>query len=373
MADWTGSRRGRFVYRSVDWETWDEGAEYAHATGGSLELSAFTSLKASGSVKFDGAPPDTEGLIRIYYEFEDDQGEAESVCLATMLVETSSFSYGADGSESYGNATLESTLKVLQDRDYGAPFTVPAGTDAVGKAVELVTSLGLRCNAPEGSGYVLSSDRTFGTDECDYLTIVNWLLDRAGFASAWVDAYGAVQMTPYVEPTSRVAVFTFEPGQKSVMLPELPYANDWHQTPNVVRLSYSTEEESLTAWASNIDPDHPASLPRRGFREKTLADEVDELSGETAKERLADLVAKAEAKLIDNSSEIDYVTVGCPLLPLSPNDAVEVRFGSLDWRGAVTNYTIDLGSGGAGCKLKARRFVRTALKVESSGEVVWSL
>lgn len=372
MADWLGSRRGRFVYRKVDWDTWQDGAEYGNATGGSLELSALSALKASGSLKFEGTPPEADCPLRIYYEFEDDQGDSELLPLATMVVEVSSVTYG-DGGSAYGSATLESPLAILQDKDYGAPFTVSAGTEVIGKAVELIKSLGLRVHIGTGSLYELKSEKTFGTDECDYLTIVNWLLDKAGCSSAWVDAFGTVQISTYVEPASRATVFTFEPGQRSVMLPELPYSNDWRQTPNVVRLHYGTETESIVAWASNLDPDHPASLVRRGGREKTLAEDVDELAGDTADERVLSLMDKATAMLVDNSSEIDYVTVGCPLLPLSPNDAVEVRFAVLDWRGCITNYAIDLGKCGAGCKVKARRIVSRDLVTQTGGRVVWSI
>lgn len=374
MADWLGTRTGRFIFRKVKWGTWEEAGEYGNVTGGSLELAAFTDIKASGSIDFDGEAPDAEDLLRVCYELTDERGDYEMVPVATMLVECSKPTLTGDSrfrvSQS-GSATLNSVLKVLKDKEYGAPFTIPAGTQAVAKAVELTESLGLRVNNPDPSAYALSGDHTFSADDANYLAIVNWLLSAAGYSSAWIDEYGSVQMTPYIEPTERSVSMSFSEGDESVMLPKVPYKNDWQATPNVCRLYYETETESLRAASYNVDAEHPASLPRRGNREKTIRETVSELAGDTLSDRLENLKEMSRKKLIDNSAEIDYVEIGCPYLPLTPNMAVEVRYATLDWRGNVTNFAIDLGDD-SNCKLEARRFVRTAIATETEGEVIWS-
>lgn len=375
MVDWLGRRKGRYIFRYVDFATMAEMGEYDSVVGGSLELSAFTDTKASGSIDFEGEPPDASRLLRVYYTFEDESGEVlEPTAIATLAVEATAPTVMEDiigETMLSGSATLDGVLRVLKDREYGAPFTVAEGTIAVDKAVELCVSAGLPVNAPDQSDYAISSQHTFTAEEANYLSIVNWLLSAAGFSAAYADAYGNVMMTRYEDPSERDTVFSFEPGQRSVMLPEVPYTNEWAFTPNVCRLSYETESESLSAWASNVDSEHPASLPNRAGREKTLAGTVTELAGGTVEERLANLVSKAEGTLADNSAQIDYVEIGCPLLPIAPNDAIGVRYGSLDgWRGAVTNYTINLADD-SDCRLKARRFVRRTLGIESGGEVVW--
>lgn len=374
MANWLGNRRGnRFFYRRIVWPTWEEAEDYENATGGSLELSALSDTKASGSLDFDGEIPNTSDLLRIYYEFTDDDGNQEVVPVATMLVSCANPTLRGDsryGFVTSGSATLDSVLKILKDKEYGMPFTVAAGTQAVQLAIELVESLGLRVNNPDASAYAIKEDYTFPANEANYLTIVDWLLTSAGYQACWPDEYGIVQMNKYVEPTERPTSMEFAEDDESVMLPEMPYTNDWQTTKNVCRLFYETDKESLRAWTSNVDPEHKASLPSRGWRESTLREDVSELAGDTVEDRLEALKELSRQKLIDNSTEIDYVDIGCPYLPLSPNLAISVKYAGLDWKGAITNYSIDLGDE-TQCKIKARRFVRTAMKTETEGEVLW--
>lgn len=372
MTDWLGTRTGRFFAREVGWPSFEEGADYSSMTGGSLELSAFSDTKAKGTLSYVGEPPDASKLLRVYYTFSDAEGASETVAVATMQVQLDDTTHegaAAHGYSQSGKARLESMLKALADVELNAPYTIKAGSQAVAEAARLVTSRGLPVNAPEGSAYTVKADTTVKADDANLLAIVNKLLGLAGYSSAWVDAYGVVQLTPYVDPSEREVVFTFEEGARSVMLPEVPRSNDYASCPNVVRLIHSTDDEVLTASSSNMDPDHPASLPSRGGRELTLSDSVSELDGETADERLDALKVKARERLLDASSLIDYVTVTCPFLPLAPNDAVSVEY-AFEWRGQVTNYTIDLGDDSSS-RLKARRFVKRALVTEEDGRKVY--
>lgn len=369
MADWLGSRIGRFYCRYVDWGALDQdGASYQFMVGGTVELSSLSATKVSGSIKFDGEAPDPSKLLRIYYEFEDAHGDTESRAVCTMLVEVSSDD--RTDSSSRGTAKMESVLKVLQDRQHGSPYVIPAGTNAVAKAVEICGELGLKTNNPS-SDYVLSQQKVFPTDEANYLAIVNWLLSVAGYGSASPDAFGAVKMDPYVEPAEMEPSFTFEPGPQSVMLPEITATSDWQSSPNAVRLYHEGEGGAVSAYALNVDERSKSSLPNRGWREKTLMETVTELSGESLEERLVNLVAMCERRLSDNSAEVEHVEISCPYLPIEQGDAVRVSYADVDWKGSVTNYSIDLGDD-AGAALSARRFARLELKMESGGSIVWS-
>ena len=242
-----------------------------------------------------------------------------------------------------------------------------AGREAGDRAVE---SLGLRVNNPNPSAYTVKNDYTFDSKD-SYLKIVNWLLESAGFSSCWPDPYGVVQMCEYAEPLERPVSMTFADDDQSIMYPEVTPKNDYQSTPNVCRVAYETEDESMWASAANVDPDSRASLVNRK-QESTLYESVSELDGDTPDERLADLKAAALKKLVDNSSDIEYVTMAHAWLPVMPNDAVgiEYRAAGLSWRGAVTNLSIDLECG-VPCQLTARRFVRTGIKTETKGGVLW--
>ena len=374
MADWrSGSRTGGFFFRKITWPDFKDAELYEDAIGGALEMSALSEVKVNGTLQFDGTPPDPSHLLRIYYGFTDERGDYEAVPVATMQVQAANpkITEETDGVSKQGTANLVSVLEGLKDVDLNAPYTIKAGGQLIAKAMSLVADHGGPTNSPEVRGYAMSRDYTFPADEANVLHMVNTLLGFAGYAAAWVDANGVVQITPYVEPSDREAVITFESGKDSIIYPEASYENDWGSTPNVVRLSYSTDAEVLTAYAKNVDTAHKASLPSRGGREKTLSENVTELAGDTQAQRLANLKAAAVSKLVDNSAEIEYVEIPCAYMPIVPNDAAQVRYGGIDWKGAVTNYKVNL-SDDSDSVARIRRFTRTALKVESGGEVAWT-
>lgn len=361
---WLGSRAESLIYRRVVWPTMREAEDYACVVGGSLELSALSDLRASGKLDFAGAQiPNTHDLVRIYYRFTDERGETGTFPLATMFCGLSDPTHNCK--DVAGSLDLESVLRVPLGRSYGMPYTVKAGTNAVAKAVDVIESLGLSTNKP-ASAYKLANDHVFGSDE-SYLSIANWLLDAAGFASCMPDAYGTVQMVPYVEPQERASTWTFDDGRYSIMQPEVIVSDNSESVYNACRLSYETEEESLWAATVNNDKNSPASIANRGY-ERTLTEQVSELSGSTQAERLANLKAQSKSKLVENSAGIEYVEWQHPYVPLSPNDAVSIEYSmaGIEWRGAVTNMQISLDVS-MQCRTKARRFIRAGFVTETNG------
>lgn len=56
--DWLGNRSGEaFTFRRVTWPDWLEAEDYGQMTGGSLELSAFSDLKVTATLAFEGDEP----------------------------------------------------------------------------------------------------------------------------------------------------------------------------------------------------------------------------------------------------------------------------------------------------------------------------
>lgn len=379
MADWFGARRNvKWRYMRVDWHTWDEVGEYSTVTSGNSEESYFTSIKGGGSLAFVGGPPSTYDLVRVYYDFTDDRGESVHEAVCTMLVDMADVTIGEDGTES-GEATLYSVLKVADDRLCGFPLTIPANTKAVEYAANMLSNLGLNVSA-SNSEYTTATAHTFKPDDT-YLNVINWLLSVAGFGSASPDAYGTVVLAPYVDATSREPVFTFVDDERSIMYPQVMDSTNYGETPNVVRMYSEDEYGGYWAIARNTNPDSPASLPNRGGRERTLYVEVTQLEPaynpsdsasvtESKKnQRVAALVEQAKQKLIDNSSEIEYVTIRHGYYPLIQGDSVEIRYTDRTWRGTVTNVKRDHVSE-SGCELKIRRFVMRDLEPEIESGVI---
>lgn len=364
---WTAHYRN--LFRRVDRDTWEEGEELWEVTGGTLEFSAFSDAKVSGTLDFSGPDvPDSRDLVRVYHAYSTPDGDVLRP-LATLAFSVSSSS--RRGPVASGKMECQSVLSRLSSKRYGAPFTVAAGTQAVQLAIELTESLGLRVNNPDPSSYEVKSGFTVDRDSASYLSIVNKLLDAAGYASAWVDAYGVVQMTPYVEPTERETSIVLSDAGGGIMYPEVVERSELASTPSTVRLLYGTEDETLSAFASNVDPESPSSVPWRGY-ESTHDEEVTELPGDTRAERLAALEAKAASMLADKTSGLEYVEGSCMYSDaLAPNNAIGIEYAAagLSWRGAVTNVSLSLEKN-LKADFKARRFVRREMLVETGSEVV---
>ena len=288
----TGNRADEtYTYRRVDWTTWQEGADLGNVVSGSIELGAFTDLKATCSFAFQGGEaPEQDSLVRIYYSFTDEDGESGQYMLGTFLIAYANVTQTDDRVS--GTCDGYSVLKVLADRKYGMPYTVAAGAYPINEAVSLITSLGLKAHKGNDSSYQLTSDHTFEPDD-SYLTIVNWLLTAAGFAAVTPDAEGVCQIQ---RPSAHGVAFAFDAGAYSIMYPSVSTENDWQSTPNVVRAYYEDDTVGMYAYASN-DSGSKASLANRGGRELTLYESVSELDGATHSDMLDNLKAYALTKL----------------------------------------------------------------------------
>jgi hypothetical protein len=375
--DWLGNRSHvRHRYVRVSWATWEELEQYGNITGGSTEWSYFTDLKVQGSLSYNGSAPSQLDLVRDYYSFTDDGGESVEVCVSTMLCEMAKSTILSPGRVS-GSVDCYSVLKVASDRQLGFPYTIKAGSHAVTVAQSIAEGLGLRVNS-KPSDYVTAADHTFDAADT-MLAVINWLLASAGYSSAYPDAYGVVQMQPYVEPTTRKPIFEFSDAGRSIMYPKPDNELDRTETPNVVRMSYEDDYETLWAYASNIDPDNGASLPARGNRERTMVETADDLTpaypeengvpvitDEVQGQRVESLKAAALKKLVDNSAEIEYVEIKHGFYPVTQGDPVSVRYADRTWSGTVTNIKLDHAVNSA-CTTKIRRYVTADLKTETGG------
>lgn len=363
-----GNRAGEtYTYRRVDWETWQEGADLGDVVSGSIELGAFTDLKATCSFAFQGTEaPEQDSLIRIYYSFTDEDDNTEQYMLGTFIIAFSKVTQTNDRLS--GTADGYSVLKLLADRKCGMPYTVAAGAYPVAEAVTLMQGLGLRVNQGDTSTYQLATDHTFEPDD-SFLTVVNWLLTSANYAAVTPNAAGECEVQ---KPSTHGVRFTFDAGAYSIMYPSVSTENDWQDTPNVVRAYYEDDTCAVYAVAKNTTGSK-ASLDNRGNRELTLYESVSELDGADATAKLANLVTFATNKLIDNSGEIERVTLSHPYVPLQPNDGITVDYGELSWQGNVTNMRISLAPS-TKCDTETRRLSTPNITVDDSEQgVLWEV
>lgn len=366
---WHGNRyRERWTFRRVKWPTMEEAEDYWQVTGGSASESQFKDLKATGSIDFEGAEvPDENDPVRVYYSFENQWGERWEGPVLTGFLELGKAE--RKGALVKGSADVSGMLCVAAATGPGRPLTIAAGTAAVDKAAQYMRSLGLHVAAAPSS-YKLAGAHTFEASDT-WLAVCNWLLTSAGFGSATTDAWGTVQMQPYVEPTEREPSWTFRDDEAAFFFPGVTTSDNRADTPNVVRLWYEDDAVGLYAEARNDDPRSPAGTVQRG-REQLMCETADELAGDTPEKMLAALEELAAKRLADNSTRIEYAEVKCLFAPVQVGECalLDYREASTEFTGGVTARDVDFGHGGE-TTVTMRRLLRPDFKTTTSGEVVW--
>lgn len=355
-----GYRREWWRYRAVSWPGMGEGRDLGLYTGGAVELSALSDMRAQGTLDYAGEVPRRGELVRIYYGFADDSGASTEAPVGTFFVSPGDPSLG--GAVVTGTAELESMLKPALAGGYGRPYVVAAGSDPVAEANAIFSRLGLATNGATSSRR-LASDVVYDPDD-KWITIANDLLSRAGYAGAYPDAWGSIVMEPYRDPSERPVAWRFRDGDGAIMLPAVTMRDSVGKANNVVSMTYEGDEETIWAQCRNVDPESAASIPSVGYAVSTH-ETVSELAGTTVQAREAELAARCREKVVDEASVVEYVDWGWPWLPLSPNDAIEIDYSSerLLWRGAITSMRMNVG-GHCHVDASARRFVRRDLAVE---------
>ena len=379
MADWHGNRSNeRWIFRKVSWPNYVEGDEIWQATGGSIENSALSELRSSGSIDFEGASNPDDGktsMVRVYYGFEDDEGSSAEEAVATLFYECTEVRH--KGGTVSGTLACNSPLKVLSDRFYGYPKTVKRGVNAVKRAKEMLVEAGLKANCPDAGEYELREDRTFKGD-VSWLEIVNELLLSAGYDELRVDAYGTVQVREAFDPECRAAAWAFSDGERSIMYPEVTHKEDWREAHNVVRLNYWCDRFGIYGYAKNVSEENAMSVPNLG-REKTLNEEESDLPGEEdefghylVQSAVETLKSRAAKRLKEEMTSVEHVKISHAFVPIGPQDAVDVDYTGLGerWHGFVENMRIQF-SPAAPCETTVVRSLDLDLEIETGGGIIF--
>lgn len=366
---WTGERlKEKFTYIKCEWPSLAETqTTYGNVTSGQIDRSFFSTTKESCSFSFMGGDlPDTTNAVRIYYDFTDESGESIHEALGTFLVDYTDVDYiNMNGTTiASGSVSGSSVLTVLSDSITGVAYSFEEGTETVATAAQIARDFGLKVQADE-SNHTLTGIHVFEPDD-NWLTIVNWLLAQAGFAGCDTDAYGTVLMRK--ESNATGSTFDFTTGRNSVIYPKITESNDYLESANVTRCYYEDETCAVFAYAALTDGS-PNALKNRGFREKTMYEQVNTLDGETATDKLAELKDYAKRLLVNNSNEIVKVNWRHPYLPIRCGHAVTVKYGKT-YRLTVTNMSIKLQPA-TETQTQGRMIVRNDLIVEIGGDILW--
>lgn len=350
--DWTrGGRTDSFRYVRVAWPSFEELGELPWVTACTVEENDLAELKVTGTLSYAG---DMAGLgddmVRVYSTSELG-GESETVCHATLLASATSSRRSPQAVSV--RASLYSVLKVLQDEVLEGELTVAQGSDPVEWCARACRERSLPVSAAVPSGVELSEPASFdpGTS---VLSVVNALLDAAGYGSAGVSTYGEVTMAPYEDPQHRAVRCTVSESDAGSAIVDAGYSQDLDRSGvyNVVTVEGTDGDgEAIRATARN---DSPSSLWSTVTRGRTVSrhETVAEPTTAEALER------KARLMLSEATTRADRVTFSHFWADFELGDAILVDFpGS----GVSDRYTAVKRTcrmvPGMRCETVARRFV----------------
>lgn len=232
---------------------------------------------------------------------------------------------------------LDRTSVLSQDYLIGS-YTVSAGTSVIAAVKSIIRSVGEDAGSIPDDGTVVSQTLTWGAGK-NKLTVINEMLDAAGYFALWSDSNGDYRVEKYSSPTDRPVEFEFLDDSKGIYLPDITVDNDIYGTPNRVVMTSQGDgqEEAWTAVASNTNPDSPLSFQARGRWVTDI-----QLGVEAASQ--ADLQDKANRRLsslITNHSTLD-LNHG-PVPSLRVNNVVRFRRGvaGVDALYTITSTTIN--------------------------------
>ena len=367
MASWD-ERIARTSYRfmRVSRATGEEVERIPALKGGTITRNDDVRIKENAEASLVGSYDFGPDLVRVWMDCEWAGGNSASVVLGTFLPVLPSRSVNSG----YSKASLKmyGRLQELLDDKYGAPVTVPRGSNAVAYARAVCEQAGLEVVA-DPSDYQTTDTRYYGIgaeqSNSSYgdtkLDMVNDLLDLAGFRAAHTDSMGRVLLEKYVAPEDIVPAQDFVEGPDAKFESSMTDERDYTSTANhvVVRYGGTDGKEAVVGEAYDTDPSSDLSTVSRG-RVITKGYTYNDLPpGSTAQERQDYATKRAQTLLGTAQSVIRRIKIRTPYHPATVNDVISMRFpsGGIDGRFQIRAQTLSL-TGGCPTETEARNFWR---------------
>lgn len=302
-------------------------------TGGSLEYSADSAVKAGGQIDVK----DVDGIdwsrarIRPWAKVNGQEWP-----LGLFIPSTPAAKWSM-GKRSWTLSLLGKNTTLEQDK-VPAWVSYPAGTVVTAAVREQITLSGQTGVSITDSTKTLAAGMAWpaGTPR---LTIINDLLAAIDYWSLWTDGYGRFRAEPYVLPANRPIRYQLLDGEQSIYRDDFTREQDQYSIPNrVVAGGVGTASaESLVGLWENTDPTSPWSEPSRGFWITHTESGVEAVDLDT-------LNAYARRRGVELSSATATIPVDHALVPLDLNDAVRFRRtpAGIDARHTVQAMTVQL-------------------------------
>lgn len=331
----TGNRASRYTYELLDLQGRLLGV-LGGVQGGSLDWTANAAVKGAGRMLYvpQGTDIDwTKTRVRPVLNIDG----MDPIPLGVFIAHIPTDDW-TDGSVSRELELLDRTT-VLNEDSVDSTYSIPKGTNVVNKVVELIQSTGESPGSVTPSSVVTANDMTWDPTTSK-LTIVNDMLDAAGFFALWADTNGQFRVEPYQPPKKRPVIRELLDDARSIYLPDMTITRDTYAIPNKVILIGQGDgtTEAWVATATNEDPKSKFSYQSRG-RWITYTESGVEVASQSI------LQDKAAEKLRQMTSPQSSIDIQHAVVPgLTANSVVRFRRtpASVDTKFTVTQTTIPL-------------------------------
>lgn len=357
----------KYIFRRVKWPTFEEMEDYPYITDGGLEFSADAEMKITGTFDFEGYElPNVDDLMRVFYQFTDDNGDVGAYCIGTFFVGYSDLDYfdTPKGLKAKGTLEANSTLQVLKTALIGEPYVVNKGQNYIYEAQKIIKMFNLPVDyTPDWHNLTLDHVFEEGTS---YLEIVNWLTEQAGYVDAYPNEYGVIQLHTLNEINNALTPITMTNDSKSIIYPTIKKQNDFATTANVVRYIYDTETTTVVATAKNLRGSRN-SIASLGGREITEFEAISDMpAGINVLQGLKD---RAKDKVVELSADVEYVNYEHAYIPMQLYQSITLNYSDQSWSGIIDNYTIDLQAG-TRVQSKLKRVLAENVDLEVTGHII---
>lgn len=302
-------------------------------TGGSITIQGLTRLGGHGTVELDDRGQGIDWMKhRVQSVYDPGVSGVDPWPVATMLLASPGEQHSAFVT-GFSVGLLPKTAVVDEDA-FPAAFSLQRGANIIDAVASVIRSTGEQRVTITPSDAKLSNPQSWnaGTSK---LTIVNELLEAAGYWALWCDGSGQFRIEPYTAPGDRPVAYEFVEGEASIHSPEWQRDRDMSAVPNryVVVGQGGDDEPPLVGLAENMDEASSYSFQARG-RWITRTEEGVEGADQAVFTQLA------QRRLIDAMSPVEHVKAKHELVSLEPNDAVWFESDGYAGRLTVQNMTI---------------------------------
>lgn len=257
MPDWTKSMKQTYEYYTVDPGTWKD--VKLISTVRSCNISRDRGVDTLGSATIDVDELIGESYIRVYLVTEQDE-IVEKHPLATVLVQTPSIK--SNGKVRTYSLDAYTPLLELTEKQPPIGYSLSKKTNIMDTSFKLTRE---NCRAPvvrSDSSDELKSDFIANTDDT-WLTYNRDLLSNAK-KEFDLDEMGRILFASVQDTESLQPVWTYTDDNSSILYSDFTVNRDLYGIPNVVEVSYTTENDTYYARVVNDDPNSPTSTVNRG-------------------------------------------------------------------------------------------------------------